>query len=372
MVDGANLIIGKVYSDDGADYSYNSSKGINIGTVDGKSAVLDIKNGASVNIYMADGETANIGAGGAVNVDASTLTVACRADDGVATLSNNGSIVLKTDDAFVTANQCDKVTTDVADYKVVYENGTYKIVPMKYVAQIGTTAYESLAEAIKVAQDNETIILLQDLNIADLTPMILDGEFNSYFIVEGKTITIDLAGKIISGDYTATDKLLVGVFSTDNKGHLTLTGNGTVDIKAVGTYQDYISNVYSLLATYEEDCSITIENGTYTLDKAHDSLIYSGTSVNDDMTEGVIVNGGTFTLGNVGDGTNGKPWIFNALGGNANHVVVNGGTFNSDIAHQFWANEVYIPENKALKKEGTNWTIVDAVAYAVEKGDLCR
>ena len=92
VVDGANLTIGKVLSAGGADYSYNSSKGVNVGTVDGKSAILDIKNGGAVNIYMANGETANFGAGATVNVEASTLKVLCRAADGVATLANAGTV----------------------------------------------------------------------------------------------------------------------------------------------------------------------------------------------------------------------------------------------------------------------------------------
>ena len=91
IVDGATFTVGKVSSNNGADYSYNSSKGINIGTVDGKSAELDIKNGAKVEIHMANGETANIGADGIVNVDGE-LTVACRSTDGTATLVNNGTV----------------------------------------------------------------------------------------------------------------------------------------------------------------------------------------------------------------------------------------------------------------------------------------
>ena len=92
LVDGATLNIGKVLSAGGADYSYNSSKGINVGTIDGKSAILDIKNGGAVNIYMANGETANFGAGATVNVDASTLTTACRAAEGTVTLANAGAV----------------------------------------------------------------------------------------------------------------------------------------------------------------------------------------------------------------------------------------------------------------------------------------
>ena len=92
LVDGATLNIGKVLSAGGADYSYNSSKGINVGTIDGKSAILDIKNGGAVNIYMANGETANFGAGATVNVNASTLTTACRAAEGTVTLANAGAV----------------------------------------------------------------------------------------------------------------------------------------------------------------------------------------------------------------------------------------------------------------------------------------
>ena len=92
LVDGANLTVGNVHSAGGADYSYNSSHGINVGTVDGKSAILNIKNGGNVNIHMANGETANIGAGGTVNIAASTLNTICRAENGTVTLANNGTV----------------------------------------------------------------------------------------------------------------------------------------------------------------------------------------------------------------------------------------------------------------------------------------
>ena len=92
VVNGANFTVGNVHSAGGADYSYNSSHGINVGTVEGKSAILNIKNSGNVNIYMANGETANIGAGGTVNVAASTLNTFCRAENGTVTLANNGTV----------------------------------------------------------------------------------------------------------------------------------------------------------------------------------------------------------------------------------------------------------------------------------------
>ena len=92
VVDGANFTVGNVHSAGGADYSYNSSHGINVGTVEGKSAILNIKNSSNVNIYMANGETANIGAGGTVNIAASTLNTFCRTENGTVTLANNGTV----------------------------------------------------------------------------------------------------------------------------------------------------------------------------------------------------------------------------------------------------------------------------------------
>lgn len=93
VVDGATLTAGKVYSASGKDYSYETENaGINVGTIAGKAALLDIKNGANVNLYMKDGYTINFGADATVNVDASTLNVLCRAENGTVTLANNGTV----------------------------------------------------------------------------------------------------------------------------------------------------------------------------------------------------------------------------------------------------------------------------------------
>ncbi|MBE6571322.1 MAG: hypothetical protein E7656_03610 [Ruminococcaceae bacterium] len=245
-------------------------------------------------------------------------------------------------------------TAYVADgYKAVAADGGYTVVEdVIDVAELNGTKYTSLQEAINEAQPNDTIVLLENIDLAKTELQLLDGSHDTYFLVDGKTVTIDLNGKTISGEYTGTNIMLVGVFSTDNNGHLTLTGNGTVDVAATNT-------VYSLLANYEDGCTITVENGTYKLDKAKDSLAYTGGN------EGIIINGGTFTLGNVGTGDNGSPWIFNAKGQGERHVVVTGGTYNADVFHQHYTWEVQYPENKsAIKNNGDGtWTVVDAVAY---------
>ena len=125
VVDGSNLTVGKVLSNNGADYSYNSSKGINIGTIDGKNAVLDIKNGANVNFFMANGQTANIGAGGTVNIDGA-LSVACRGEGNV-TLVNNGAINLTSEGATLKAQEGLNIATTLPGYFVKYANGVYTV-----------------------------------------------------------------------------------------------------------------------------------------------------------------------------------------------------------------------------------------------------
>lgn len=272
----------------------------------------------------------------------------------------NGYVILKlAQGATLTAPEGTTVTTDVAGYHVEYIEGIYQLVENDKVAQIDETKYETLQAAIDAANDGDTIKVLKDINITDAEVGTLDNAFDTYFKVEGKTVTIDLNGKKISGTYPQREnKMLVGVFSTDNNGHLTLTGNGTVDVTATGT-------VYSLIANYEDGCSITIENGTYKLDKASDSLLYTGGN------EGIIVEDGIFTLGDVGTGQNGKPWIFNVLGAGDNHVIVTGGTFNANIQRQHWANEVLVPKTHYVEKnaDGT-WTVNDGAVLSVNEGIL--
>ena len=266
--------------------------------------------------------------------------------------SEYAKYVLAATDATLTAPEGYDVTTNVEGCIVKYVDGAYKVV--EAVAAIGDTLYETLQDAINAAKDGDTIVILKDIDLAKETIQSLAGKYNTYFLVEEKSVIIDLNEKTISGEYTG-DSMLVGVFSTDNNGKLTLTGNGTIDVTAKGT-------VYGLLVNYEAGCSITIENGTYKLDKASDSLIYSGSD------ETVTVNGGTFHLGNVGTGSNGSPWIFNAKGQNEANIIVNGGTFNADIIHQYYPFEVMAPKEKALKNNGDGtWTMVDAVAYVNEQ-----
>jgi len=229
---------------------------------------------------------------------------------------------------------------------------------LKAVASINGVKYPSIQAAVDAAQDGDTVVIESDVTLVWDGVTLVDSEYAAIVRVAGKSITVDLNGHKLTGNSdTWATKTVFAVFAADEGGALTLTGNGTIEVTGQ-------TAAYSLIMAYEDDTYITIENGNYYLETAKDSLLYAGGYENV-----MTVNGGNFKLGNVGTSTNGSPWIINVYGKNYNYVVVNGGTFNSDICHQFWANEVFVDGEKyALQSNGEEgtWSIVPAVAY-IEK-----
>ena len=234
-------------------------------------------------------------------------------------------------------------------------------------------AFYSLADAIAAAKDGDVITLMADITVDNDDFDILDDCYYTFFKIEGKSITIDLNGKVVYANVTGSvDKMIVGVFSTDNGGHLTLNdsaqGGAVKATSGENPYlvpekgnTDYNYKFYALLVNYESGCTITVNGGHYSLDFAGDSLAYTGAN------EGIIVYGGEFDLGNLGGIRNGMPWIFNASGQNTRHVLVYGGNFCADVQHQYYPFEVLMPKELALKKEDGRFVTVDAVAYVNEQ-----
>ena len=156
VVDGATFNVGKVLSSNGADCSYNSSYGVNIGTESGKKAELNVVNGGKVNIYMANSETVTIGADGSVN-NGGTITVSCRADGGTVALVNNGSVVLTQVEASLTANGVLNVTSGVEGYEAVETFGTWTVQPKTYTITFdsnGGSAVDSVTYAFGATIDD--------------------------------------------------------------------------------------------------------------------------------------------------------------------------------------------------------------------------
>ncbi|MBE6893789.1 MAG: hypothetical protein E7482_07240 [Ruminococcaceae bacterium] len=221
--------------------------------------------------------------------------------------------------------------------------------------------YTSIQAAVNdAAVKGDTIVVIKSHELKSEDVVTLGGKYNTLVKVAEKSVTIDLNGKELSCEYDGAS-MLVGFFSTDDNGHLTIVdtvGGAEVNVKAKNT-------VYGLLVNYEEGCSLTVKGGSFVLDKASDSIAYSGCSAsNGPPKEGLYIEGGNFYLDNVGTGSNGSPWIFNVGGRNDGHAYVTGGTFNADVNHQYWAFEVDVPNTRALKNNGDEtWTVVDSVAY---------
>ena len=100
----------------------------------------------------------------------------------------NGTVELATVGATITGTAANMtVTSGVEGYKAVYSNGVWALTAYNYVAQVGTTKYESLADAVAAAQDNDVIVLLD--NVSDVDATI------------SKKITLNLNEKIINDAY---------------------------------------------------------------------------------------------------------------------------------------------------------------------------
>lgn len=144
------------------------------------------------------------------------------------------------------------------------ENAMYPEEVKDGTALIGDKYYATLQDAVKDAQDGDTIQLLKDISLNSAVK-----------IAAGKTITLDLNGKTVDG----TGKTRIAIMSY---GNLTLqdtssgqmgcikagigTGGNAVNICA-GTFTMKSGNIYSLnnaILIDEEAAEVTIEGGNIT------------------------------------------------------------------------------------------------------------
>lgn len=176
-------------------------------------------------------------------------------------------------------------------------DGTYGVKVGQYVAKVGSTKYETLADAIRLAAKGKTVKLLADV------------EQNTQLTI-GKSITLDLNGKTIKNTEAIwnDDGTSVAILSITNGAKVTITGNGTIDAKE--------NDCYTINVVKGD---LTIENGTF----------YGNVSVVQ-VEEGTLsVKGGTFDLHQKWEGS--SKYLFNCIdseftSGNAK-VAISGGTF---------------------------------------------
>ena len=206
---------------------------------------------------------------------------------------------------------------------------------------------DELIEALGKLVDGDTILLVDNIDLEEASLTVTG---------EGKK-TIDFNGFTITSNCSGTQMLYVtgGSELTLKDGSSAMNG-GLFATKADGTLSNLIR-----VAT---DGKLVIESGSY-----HQIASNNGSGMIDSRGSNIItINGGTFTLDNVGTATNKSPWILNTSGKNERKIIVNGGTYNDDVYHQHFIFEVQSPVNRASKNNGDGtWTIVDAVAYINEQ-----
>ena len=174
-------------------------------------------------------------------------------------------------------------------------DGTYGVKVGQYVAEVGTTKYETLQAAIAAAQDGQTVTLLADV------------EQNTQLAIN-KSITLGLNGKTIKNTVEIWGDDTNAILSIKGGAKVTITGNGTIAAKENDCYTINVVNG-----------DLTIENGTF----------YGNVSVVQ-VEEGTLsVKGGTFDLHQKWEGS--SKYLFNCIdseftSGNAK-VAISGGTF---------------------------------------------
>ena len=252
------------------------------------------------------------------------------------------------------------------------------------VAKVGGTGYATLAEALDVAQDGDTVTLLAD-RTEDVT-------INKSIILDlgGKTLTNTNAGKatisVTGGTVTVksgavqggtgyynievtkgsnANLTLEGVTATaGNNGSSMIDNHGSLTITS-GTYTGGLNVVKS-----EEGSTLNINGGKFTLDYATNGytgviFAYGDTTISGGefiqsltttgrwnhpqvVATGVVegypaitkITGGTFTNNISGEG------IFRGVGkGTSDNFEVSGGTFNKSVSDGFFKDGYFAMKN---------------------------
>lgn len=174
-------------------------------------------------------------------------------------------------------------------------DGTYGVKEGKFVAEVGSKKYETLADAIRLATKGKTVKLLADV------------EQNTQLTIN-KNITLDLNGKTIKNTVDIWGDNANAILSIKNGAKVTITGNGTIDAKE--------NDCYTINVVKGD---LTIENGTF----------YGNVSVVQVQEGTLSVKGGTFDLHQKWEGS--SKYLFNCIDeayvdGSAK-VAISGGTF---------------------------------------------
>ena len=226
-------------------------------------------------------------------------------------------------------------------------DGTYGVKEGSYVAGVGSKKYETLADAIRLCANGNTVKML-----ADVTENIT--------VAANKKITLDLNGHTLNGGTVNTNATIL------NKGTVTITDTsagktGTIKRDDQGIEGETSYYVIRNLGTMVIDQANVVNNSGYKKANSSGSMVGSSLICNgdDDPQASLTINGGTFTQPNflvVKNGSNGT-------------LTVNGGTLTSNhSAVQNWNKAQILGGN--LK--GQIWTdawVEGAIGETIIGGD---
>ena len=260
----------------------------------------------------------------------------------------SGNIVMKEDaaNATVTKDEGFGATAPEGYRWSEAEGGVQTLAPIPYVAQIGETKYESLAEAFAAAADDDTITLLADVALterlfvnAGATPAYA-GSNNRYATTsENKAITLDLNGHNITSDSNIA--LAGGSLNITGTGTISTTGSGLAPIEIRGTGDltskrtltiganvilDSTSRAYGLNVFGSNDAQKNIIDVTVH-GTVHGTLFVLGNLKNTANEINIEVNG---TVAAPAAAANESPNVGIALNGVANVTVNEGAAVSGD------------------------------------------
>ena len=153
-------------------------------------------------------------------------------------------------------------------------DGTYGVKEGKYVAQIGSKKYETLADAISLAAKGKTVTLL-----ADVTENVI--------IAENKNMILDLNGHTLSGGTTA------GKAALTNYGKLTINDSSEAQTGTIKREDENTGGYYVI----DNKGTMTINGGNVINNSSRkgSSLIRNGGAEDDNAYPTLNITGGTFT-----------------------------------------------------------------------------
>ena len=248
------------------------------------------------------------------------------------------------------------LTAPQYEVKSTYDSETfiYTYAVKSYVAQIGNTKYESLADAVDAATSGNTVTLLADVTLEERVEPNLGEE---------TTLTINLGGYTLTREGTSGNGSVFDVKS----GTVTIK-NGTIDC----TQDDaaiVADGVYAITA--RSGSAVTLTGLTVTVNSQAGACVYPFDGATVTITSGTYSNTTTDTYQYGRFHTAGlKGMAVNQANVATQLLVIRGGTFsqiNPALGDDSWADGAgtFVAAGYEATESATGWTVTALPNYTV-------